>query len=797
MIYLLDRNEVIIDTLVNPSQDKSYYESQITSNIDSALLTLDFTTSSTVSFDNVFKVIAQDQDAIPRLFVVSAIDKSRNDGLSQSIQADADHITLSFARPIAPTTLTGVTLREAGAFGLQGLGWQLGQVDLVGGLHDVVVKEFLDPLSYLQQIQDQYGCVLSFRIEIAGKTFTRFVDLLAPSTAFSGKDLVVGKDITGIDRKEDRSEIYDRMVGETFDDEGNVITFESANGGKNYVESPAAYADWAMKGEHRYGIHQYQPEDPDAPLNMQNFIEATREALELVNKPTVSYEVTAAALETIPGLEHEKVRVGMNVRITDEGFAPPLHLTAQVKQTVMPELDDPSGEFSYTFGDYQVVKVSTSTRLTALEAQLAKQGTAIGGKSNITQGDTPPSNTSKYWLDTSKNPGLLKHYDPQKQEWVQDSITNFGDMLGKIINDQIADGAVTANNIAVANLSAIEENVGHLKGGILEAVSIIGSILESVSSDGSTMITLQDGVFASYDDNARIAQVDRFGFNIYNQTDTLVGGIRNAVNIDDTSVSGINLRGNKDFISLGFSVDEGEDESTVWQYLDKNAGITTLIGGNIPDSDQGRLQLRSTNIGGTANGLVARVDINHYDDDTAKWRGVTVQTGMDNQRPGEAGFRTGFEVFQYLGQGTGANRQLLKIDTDDSTKLSYTLLNTDQAIIKSGDSSQNRVLGLALDTSITGIMGNVDTNPLTYIGRFTMTMPAGATQTSGTFNFSGARRIWAVLIQPTDANSTLYNGRAYQISKSGWVTHMGRADGQTVGSSVAITMQYVVYYEAT
>ena len=521
MIHLLDRNDQIVDVLVNPSQDKVYWDTKITEDVDNSLLTLDFTTLSTLSFDEVFKITAQDQDGNHRLFLISNVEKNHDaNGLTQTIQADGDHVLLGLEKPIEPITLTGTTLEEVGKFILQGLTYQLGQVDFMG-IDDVVFTEYISPLAALQQIKDQFKCALKFRVEIVGKTITRFVDLLQPLDEFSGKELVFGKDIEGIKRSEDTSKVITRMVGEAFDSDGNLVTFASVNGGRNFVESPESFARWNINGRHRYGIHQYQPED-GGDIDPEKMLKATRESFELTNDSIVSYEVTDVALEQTPGYEHEKIRVYMNVRIKDEGYEPVLYLTAQVKQTEMPELDDKSGNFTYQFGDYNVIKVKINQQIRDLQSQLlrrapvwdasgakadaanqlagdaqqaasdAKQsadnatqqvvtlGKAVDGKSTIVASSTEPSDTTAFWIDTSETLNVLKHFDTATGQWVKASATDFIDLGGQVVGDQIAPKAVTFDKISVMELSAIVANLGEVNAGILNGVTINGATLQSI-----------------------------------------------------------------------------------------------------------------------------------------------------------------------------------------------------------------------------------------------------------------------------------------------------------------------------
>jgi phage minor structural protein len=441
-IHLLDSNEKIIDVLTNQS-DKIYWETKITEDMQDNLLTLDFTTLGTIDFTNVRYIVAQDQDGNHRLFVLSDIEKVHDDsGLIQIVHADGDHVSLANDQPIAPTTLSGATAETAAQYILTNSRYQLGQVDFLGS-RTVKFTDFLSPLAALNQIASDFDAILRFRVEIIGNTIKRYVDILEPIDIFSGKEFVFGKDIIGLKRKENRADIVTRLVGYgPADEDGNFITFEGINDGKNYVEDADAYQRWNDGGRHRYGIFQYQPEDT-TDVTPQKVLDATKDALKRQNDAAVEYELTGAALEQIMGYEHEKVRVGMTIRIKDMYFEPALYLEAEVLRTEMPEYGDPNGQFSYTFGNYREVNISIPDDIKRIQSVLMKQQTrwtvakdiaddakqtaetaqqTADSKNKSSYGQSPPSNpqTGDIWFVTDANGEVtaIRHWDGT--QWVDD-----------------------------------------------------------------------------------------------------------------------------------------------------------------------------------------------------------------------------------------------------------------------------------------------------------------------------------------------------------------------------------------
>jgi len=375
MIHLFDSYENIIGVLVNPSKDKGYTESKITEDADTTLLKIDFRTINTVDFTNVSKISAQDQDGMHRLFAFGTVlDKHDENGFYQQVTYNGEHVLLGKAKPIAPFNRTDVTLSEMVKFALNGTDYQVGQVDFAG-VEDVVSTEYMTPLAVLQLLKSTYNCVLRFRIEFEGNKIVRFVDFLLPSDAFSGKRLVFGKDILDIERNRDEQNTISRLVGQAFDSDGNVITFEDINSGLNYVEDAESYTRWNNHGDPFYSIYDYQPDD-GGDIDKQKMLIATKKELTNRLNNNFSYTITPAVIEKIPGLEHEKIRIGMTLHIKDDFFNPALLLSAQVQHTEMPELDDLSTDFSFQFGNYKPIKSKLNQQVRNLNKQLVTKSTS-------------------------------------------------------------------------------------------------------------------------------------------------------------------------------------------------------------------------------------------------------------------------------------------------------------------------------------------------------------------------------------------------------------------------------------
>ncbi|RKO63662.1 phage tail spike protein [Caldibacillus debilis] len=412
MIHIIDRQtEKIMDVLVNQSDSKIYWDTKMTEAIEDNVLIFEFRmladSPAAKHIISKNKLTAQDQDGFHRLFIIDSVETSHDaNGKILFVSALGDHIELASDEPIPPQTLPGQTAETAVQFVLANTRYQPGQIDFAGS-RTITFDTYINPLAALQKIASEFELELRFRVTVNNDgTITRIVDLLKPDSVFDGKEIVFGKDMTGIRRKENTENICTRLIGVgPADEDGNLVTIASVNGGKIYVEDEEAYQRWNNAGRHIWGIFEYQPED-DTEVTPQQLLDATKKEMEKRKSSVVEWEVSAAALEQIPGLEHERVRAGMNVRIKDEAFDPPIYLEARVLETEMPELDDPNGNFSYTFGNYRQVTVVVPPEVKAIQKTLYRNAnswtaakTIAEKKAQTFEGPTPPTqmNVGDLW----------------------------------------------------------------------------------------------------------------------------------------------------------------------------------------------------------------------------------------------------------------------------------------------------------------------------------------------------------------------------------------------------------------
>ncbi|KSU63639.1 hypothetical protein AS034_05170 [[Bacillus] enclensis] len=333
-----------------------------------------------------------------------------------------------------------------------------------------------------------------------------------------------------------------------------------------------------------------------------------------------------------------------------------------------------------------------------------------------------------------------------------------------------------------------------------ELVGASGTFDGKVSSDNGNggKVILNDGVLQSYRNGVPVLRADEDGLRIYDQTGSLVGNMRDGYDITDGD-PGLDIHSYISHLVLGFRSSDGTAKN--WLKLDYDKRSTSLYGANRPGYDDGALSLKSTYQGGSANGYVPEVRVNNYTDSGGtRWSNVLVLTGRDNLSPANT-HRTGFEVWQYTGSGTGASKLMFRSDTYDAG-WDYFEMFTDRAylpmktLLKSKSSGSFAAMGAKLESELTNAHGSLDGNLVTWFGRTKITAGSYSSNYFGplSFSFSGAENIFWVMAQPYNGNSTYFNARVYNVSATGFDVYLGNPANRD-RSGISIDINLMVVYE--
>ena len=237
---------------------------------------------------------------------------------------------------------------------LAGTRWEVGNCDQPGGashtFYHISVREGLSDLL------ETWGGELETVIETDGVQVThRYVRVVAtrgnqqsPKRFTWTKDLISIKRKTGSANPKTRVYGYGKGVETDTGGYGRRLTFGDINGGKDYVEDATATEVWG----HPDGSGGIAPA-VDVYVNEQcedaaQLLAETRDYLETVKTPTVSYEASVLDLFAF-GRNWEGVAVGDCVAIIDKGFSDAgIRLKGRVSKL---SRDLVTGDATVTFGN--------------------------------------------------------------------------------------------------------------------------------------------------------------------------------------------------------------------------------------------------------------------------------------------------------------------------------------------------------------------------------------------------------------------------------------------------------------
>ncbi|HDX9638975.1 TPA: phage tail protein [Bacillus mobilis] len=280
-------------------------------------------------------------------YVIDDTAKS-SDGRSLTVYASAEWVLLKKAGVIKPQRFESKTARELASIALAGTKYEIGFIEY-SGFHTMTVDEFIDPLKFLKDIAALFDLEIVFRVEVVGSRIVgRYVDMVQRRGRDTGKEVTLGKDLKGIVRRENSSNICTALVGFVRGENDKLITVESINNGLPYIVDSSAFQRWNENGQHKFGF--YTPETEDQNMSPERLMALMKIEFKKRMNSTVQYEVDAIALHKIFGLSHEETAEGDIIRIKDTGFTPKLYLIARA--IAGDESFTSPSENKYVFGDY-------------------------------------------------------------------------------------------------------------------------------------------------------------------------------------------------------------------------------------------------------------------------------------------------------------------------------------------------------------------------------------------------------------------------------------------------------------
>ncbi|HGN7345317.1 TPA: phage tail spike protein [Staphylococcus aureus] len=440
MIHVLDFNDKIIDFLStdDPSLVRAIHKRNVNDN--SEMLELLISSERAEKFRERHRVIIRDSNKQWREFIINWVQDTM-DGYTE-IECIASYLAdITTAKPYAPGKFEKKTTSEALKDVLSDTGWEVSEQTEYDGIRTTSWTSYQTRYEVLKQLCTTYKMVLDFYIELSSNTVKgRYVVLKKKNSLFKGKEIEYGKDLVGLTRKIDMSEVKTALiaVGPENDKGKRLELVVTDNEAQSQFNLPMRYI---------WGI--YEPQSDDQNMSETRLRSLAKTELNKRKSAVMSYEITSTDLEaTYP---HEIISIGDTVRVKHRDFNPPLYVEAEV---IAEEYNMISENSTYTFGQPKEFKESElreefNKRLSLIHQKLNDNISNINTivkdvidgeleyfERKIHKSDTPPENpvNDMLWYDTS-NPdvAVLRRY--WNGRWIE-ATPNDVEKLGGITREK-------------------------------------------------------------------------------------------------------------------------------------------------------------------------------------------------------------------------------------------------------------------------------------------------------------------------------------------------------------------------
>ncbi|MDG5368398.1 phage tail spike protein [Staphylococcus aureus] len=440
MIHVLDFNDKIIDFLStdDPSLVRAIHKRNVNDN--SEMLELLISSERAEKFRERHRVIIRYSNKQWREFIINWVQDTM-DGYTE-IECIASYLAdITTAKPYAPGKFEKKITSEALKDVLSDTGWEVSEQTEYDGLRTTSWTSYQTRYEVLKQLCTTYKMVLDFYIELSSNTVKgRYVVLKKKNSLFKGKEIEYGKDLVGLTRKIDMSEIKTALIAVgPENDKGKRLEL--------VVTDDEAQSQFNLPTRYIWGI--YEPQSDDQNMNETRLRSLAKTELNKRKSAVMSYEITSTDLEvTYP---HEIISIGDTVRVKHRDFNPPLYVEAEV---IAEEYNIISENSTYTFGQPKEFKESElreefNKRLNIIHQKLNDNISNINTivkdvvdseleyfERKIHKSDTPPENpvNDMLWYDTS-NPdvAVLRRY--WNGRWIEET-PNDVEKLGGITREK-------------------------------------------------------------------------------------------------------------------------------------------------------------------------------------------------------------------------------------------------------------------------------------------------------------------------------------------------------------------------
>lgn len=502
-IHVLDFNDNIIDFI--SQSDGALINVEMSMNVEEKTETFDFTIENTRAekLRERNRIIAQDNNGTFREFIIIHV-ADNFDGTTE-IECNASYLEdLKTAKPVKPGKFEAHTTTQALLKTLADTGWEVSDDTEYGGNRTTSWTSHTNPFDLIYMLCTTYDMVPSFYIELGAHTVEhRCVSITKPKNLFKGKEITKGKDLTGMTRTIDLSEVKTALlaVGPEKEDGSRIETVITDDEAQQIFGLPNRYI-WDV----------YEPESEDENMSLERLTTLAKTELNKRNQAAISYEVSSLDIHKY----YSDVTVHLRdiVRVKDRDFRPPLYIEAEVIGIKYNWLAD---ESEFTFGnviEYEETKLREffTRKLDEITKKLNDNisnvntivSDVVAGEleyyeRKIFKGAEPPENPQNdtLWYDTS-NPdvAVLRRYwngkwitqtadDVEKIGGLRREQVMYRDLNNSFINLTIQHSKLQNDVYDVLNSEYLVDD--DLKGNLNQALLDVDNIYQEIKTNLDSM----------------------------------------------------------------------------------------------------------------------------------------------------------------------------------------------------------------------------------------------------------------------------------------------------------------------
>lgn len=512
-IHVLDFNDNIIDFI--SQSDGALINVEMSMNVEEKTETFDFTIENTRAekLRERNRIIAQDNNGTFREFIIIHI-ADNFDGTTE-IECNASYLEdLKTAKPIKPGKFEAHTTTQALLKTLADTGWEVSDDTEYGGNRTTSWTSHTNPFDLIYMLCTTYDMVPSFYIELGAHTVEhRYVSITKPKNLFKGKEITKGKDLTGMTRTIDLSEVKTALlaVGPEKEDGSRIETVVVDDEAQEIFGLPNRYI-WDV----------YEPESNDENMTLKRLTTLAKTELNKRNQAAISYEVSSIDIHKY----YNDVTVHLRdiVRVKDRDFRPPLYIEAEVIGIKYNWLAD---ESEFTFGnviEYEETKLREffNRKLDEITKKLNDNisnvntivSDVVAGEleyyeRKIFKGAEPPENPQNdtLWYDTSNpNVAVLKRY--HNGEWRNETAKNV-EQLGGMTREQVLYNSLTNTfqNLNIQHSKLLEEVYQLLNSEYLVDTDIRNAVNNAVNNTTNIYDQIKSNLDTMTGDTATIGKL--------------------------------------------------------------------------------------------------------------------------------------------------------------------------------------------------------------------------------------------------------------------------------------------------